>query len=175
MDHYPQPRPVLYGTSAEEAPPQTQTQPVREGPPRWPPAPPFAEFGDNPDEPSRRPVASEADYASFLGAGRGRFVVAALYAAASLYALVITIFVPEAFSAMSLASHVFLLFQIAAVVWVVPGIVNINYRGHGAVAVVALIQLVLAIIAGAWFSPGMIVAVAVLLYLLDVPSSSSFK
>ena len=53
MDYYPQPRPVLYGTRGEEAPPQTQTAPVRTGPPRYPPAPPLA--GDAPgpsDQPS---------------------------------------------------------------------------------------------------------------------------
>src|SRR4051812_148169 len=59
MDYYPQPRPVLYGTSAEDAPPQTQTAPGRVGPPRWPPAPPYADFGDNPDESSGRPAPFE--------------------------------------------------------------------------------------------------------------------
>lgn len=47
MDNYPQPRPVLYGTNWEEDTPQTQTAPVRIGPPRYPPAPPLA--GDAPE------------------------------------------------------------------------------------------------------------------------------
>src|SRR5437588_2827536 len=47
MDYYPQPRPVLYGTSEEARAPQTLTDPVRIGPPCYPPAPPFA--GDAPE------------------------------------------------------------------------------------------------------------------------------
>jgi len=53
MDYYPQPRPVLYGTTEEESPPPTQTAPVRIGPPRYPPAPPLA--GDAPDPFNHRP------------------------------------------------------------------------------------------------------------------------
>jgi hypothetical protein len=48
MDYYPQPRPVLYGTAAEEAPPRTQTAPVRIGPPRYPPAPPSTGYAPEP-------------------------------------------------------------------------------------------------------------------------------
>ncbi|HET9493762.1 MAG TPA: hypothetical protein VFR15_05990 [Chloroflexia bacterium] len=48
MDYYPQPRPVLYGTSAKEAPPRTQTAPVRIGPPRYPPAPPSTGYAPEP-------------------------------------------------------------------------------------------------------------------------------
>ena len=47
MDYYPQPRPVLYGTSNEESEAQTQTAPIRVVPPRYPPAPPLA--GDAPE------------------------------------------------------------------------------------------------------------------------------
>jgi hypothetical protein len=48
MDYYPQPRPALYGTAAEEAPPRTQTAPVRIGPPRYPPAPPSTGYAPEP-------------------------------------------------------------------------------------------------------------------------------
>jgi len=50
MDYYPQPRPVLYGTRADEPPPRTQIAPVRTGPPRWPPAPPLADFAPEPGD-----------------------------------------------------------------------------------------------------------------------------
>ena len=50
MDYFPQPRPVLYGTSADEPLPQTQTKPVLTGPPRWPPAPPLAGFAPEPGD-----------------------------------------------------------------------------------------------------------------------------
>lgn len=55
VEYYPQPRPVLYGRSQEKSPPQTQTLPVRSGPPRYPPAPPLA--GDAPDPFERGPVS----------------------------------------------------------------------------------------------------------------------
>src|SRR5437762_11291134 len=61
MDHYPQPRPILYGTSGEQTPPQTQTGPVRTGPPRFPPAPPAA--GDAPDPFDRPPGRLEVGQA----------------------------------------------------------------------------------------------------------------
>jgi hypothetical protein len=48
MEYFPQPRPVLYGTAAEESPPRTQTAPVRIGPPRYPPAPPSTGYAPEP-------------------------------------------------------------------------------------------------------------------------------
>src|SRR3982750_109040 len=79
MDHYPQPRPVLYGTSWEEAPPQTQTAPVRTGPPRYPPAPPLAGDAPDPYYPPPRTLTNDYD--------RGAMALALLYAIASAYSL----------------------------------------------------------------------------------------
>src|SRR5947209_3071627 len=79
MDHYPQPRPILYGTSGEETPAQTQTAPVRTGPPRYPPAPPLA--GDAPDPFGRQP-GRLINYHK-----RAVMLLALLYAAASAYSL----------------------------------------------------------------------------------------
>src|SRR5262245_35343983 len=84
VDYYPQPRPVLYGTSVAEAPPQTQTAPVRIGPPRYPPAPPLA--GDAPDRfdpvPGGVTVTDES-----VAYDRGVRLLVLLFTLASVYSL----------------------------------------------------------------------------------------
>src|SRR5690348_7924059 len=62
MDHYPQPRPALYGTSREETPAQTLTKPVRSGPPRYPPAPPLAGDAPGPFDPPPLAVSRRSHY-----------------------------------------------------------------------------------------------------------------
>src|SRR4051794_23110179 len=79
MDYYPQPRPVMYGTTNDETPAQTQTAPVRIGPPRYPPAPPLG--GDAPF-PFGRPPA----FISIMHEP-GAVPMAILYAFASAYSV----------------------------------------------------------------------------------------
>src|SRR5689334_2022425 len=79
MEYYPQPRPVMYGTAHEEAPPQTEIAPVRTGPPRYPPAPPLAGDAPFPYEPPREYLASMHEPAAVL--------LAILYALSSVYSL----------------------------------------------------------------------------------------
>src|SRR4029079_11049028 len=81
MDHYTQPRPALYGTEHDEPALQTQTGPVRAGPPRYPPAPPLA--GDAPEPFEWRP--------RIAGSTRelGAVPLAFIYALASLYSLLL--------------------------------------------------------------------------------------
>ena len=177
MDYYPQPRPVLYGTSAEDAPPQTQTAPVRVGPPRWPPAPPLAGDweGDYGDDSSHWQSYLPADYklSELRDARRGRFVVVTLYALASVYALYEVAFEPQSFATLSLLPRLFLLMQIVAVFWIVPSVLLFRRAENLLVFFICFAQLVLGIVAGELLTPGTVAALAVLLVLWhssDVPS-----
>src|ERR1700704_4678019 len=82
MDYYPQPRPVLYGTSVEETPAQTLTKPVRIGPPRYPPAPPLAGDAPDPFDPPPVQLMSHKDRVTVPLA-----VLAVLYVISSAYSL----------------------------------------------------------------------------------------
>ena len=164
MDDYPQPRPVMYGTSEEDAPPQTQTAPVRAGPPRWPPAPPMAgDWDGGSDDNSMRHNYMPAAARSRLVV-RGRFVVAALYALASVYALYVVVFVPQEFAGLALLSRLFLLLQIVASVWVVSLLLATPPLAV-IVSGICIIQLVLGVVAGEWLAPGTLAAIVMLLYL----------
>jgi hypothetical protein len=96
---------------------------------------------------------------------KGRYLVAALYALASVYALYEVAFVPQEFAGLSLLSRLFLLLQIVASVWVLilllptPPLAVI-------VSGICMIQLVLGVVAGEWLAPGTLAAIVVLLYLL---------
>ncbi len=164
MDHYPQPRPVLYGTHDEETPAQTQTAPVVTGPPRYPPAPPWAGEADGPGEPrwhNYLPASARSP-----DSAPGRFVVAALYALASVYALYQVAILPQAFAELPLASRLLLLLQIVAALWVVPCLSILQETEYLVALGISLFQLLLALVAGEWSSPGLLVALIACIYLL---------
>ena len=84
MDYYPQPRPVLYGSTVEERGAQTQTAPIRVGPPRYPPAPPLAGDAPEPFGNANRRIHSYAEYYSQPVSFRAPLI--ALCAIAAVYA-----------------------------------------------------------------------------------------
>jgi hypothetical protein len=164
MDYYPQPRPVLYGNPAEEAPPRTQTSPVRAEPPRWPPAPPSAGFADNSGDhqPWRGPVPAQ----SRSNDAPGRYVIAVLYALAFTYALCVALFMPQVLADIAPVARLFLLLQIAAAPWVVPCFAVLERWEYLVALGVSLLLVVLGLFAPLWLSPGMIAGLCGCIYLL---------
>jgi hypothetical protein len=82
-DYFPQPRPVLYLNTEEEVRAETETKPVRTGPPRYPPAPPLA--GDAPD-PDRQPNRGRVEMLSYHP-DRAATLFTAAYVLATAYTL----------------------------------------------------------------------------------------
>jgi hypothetical protein len=186
MDYYPQPRPVLYGTSGEETPPQTQTAPVRTGPPRYPPAPPLA--GEAPD-PFYRPPRTLTNVFEC-----GALVLALLYAFASAYSLLQIILGTTQFASvgagrMVLSGEIVISLIVILTLVRLGGLARISGRdyvlvlrrvsGREYVLVLGLVALhvSIGIAFGQWQSPALWVAIAVMLYLLkpSMRNSSRYK
>jgi hypothetical protein len=168
MDYYPQPRPVLYGTSGEEAPPQTQTAPVRTGPPRYPPAPPLA--GDAP-EPFPQPTRTFMTVHE-----RAAIPLALLYAIASVLSVLQVMLGVTGFANPAVGPFV-LSGEILMSVIVIAALARLGGREYllarhaprreylVALVLVAL-QVSLGIVFAQWRSPALWVATTVMLYLL---------
>jgi hypothetical protein len=166
MDYYPQPRPVLYGASAEEPPPQTQIAPVRTGPPRWPPAPPLADFAPEPDDWWR----DGWHWQPYLLIGTARTMerpasftlLGFLYGAATAYTCILL-----ATSTLSSVDSPFAVgIEIAFGLLVTLSLWMPNRRGYIAAVCMTLLQVVLGIILGQWLWPFFWLAVVTCIYLL---------
>jgi hypothetical protein len=170
VDNYPQPRPVLYGTSAEDATPQTQTTPVRTGPPRWPPAPPFAEFAPDPSDGNGKGSRWNSALASaprplisaFLGF---------LYMFAVAYSF-LQVFISPAGFADPFTGRLILLVEVALGVLVTLSLWWLDGLGYLTALFPALLQIVPGVVFGQWLLPGFWMAVVVCTYLL-LPSMRS--
>jgi hypothetical protein len=169
MDYYPQPRPVLYGTSGDEPLPQTQTTPVRMGPPRWPPAPPLAGWAPEPDD-----WGSDGwHWQPYLLTGMARTMerpasfalLGFLYVAATAYSCILL-----ATSTLSSAgSPVAVGIEIAFGLLTTLSLWLPNGRGYLAAICMALLQVVLGILLGQWLWPPFWLSIAVCIYLLLPP------
>ncbi len=121
MDYYPQPRPVLFGASNEESGPQTQTAPIRIGPPRYPPAPPLAGDAPEPFDNSNGRSRSYEEFYSQLVSFRTPLIV--LCAIAAVYASLQIVLGTSGFANPILGGSVLLgevmveLVAIASLVW----------------------------------------------------------
>jgi hypothetical protein len=157
MDYYPQPRPVLYGTSAVETPAQTLTKPVRTGPPRYPPAPPLA--GDAPepfDPPPMRLMSHHGPISAPL---------AVLYAIASAYSL-LQIMLGTTPIAGSSVGQIALTVEIAIGLVVIASLIWPGGRPYLLALGLVALHVSIGIALAQWQSPAFWVAIVVLLYLL---------
>jgi len=164
MDYYPQPRPVLYGTSADEPPTLTQTAPVRQGPPRWPPAPPLADFAPEPGDgrPKRyrwNPAIDQLDRP------------AAMTLLSTLYGLAVAftcLQIAANASGLSASSAGFVALGIEIVLGLLAALSLWWPWGLGYLTALApaLLQVVLCILLGQWLWPLFLVAIASGIYLL---------
>ena len=157
MDYYPQPRPVLYGTRGDEPPAQTQTAPVRTGPPHYPPAPPLA--GDAPD-PFRNPRSKMV--AERLGVPIG---LALLYAVASAYSLLQIVTDTTGFTDPVIGRDV-LAGEIVISLIVIGSLRRLGGREYLLAIGLALLQIAVTVVFKQWQSPALWVAVILALYLL---------
>jgi hypothetical protein len=161
MDYYPQPRPVLYGTRGDDAPPQTQTAPVRTGPPRFPPAPPQA--GDAPDPFDRFRGTFASDY---IEQPRwGAKLLALLCAIASVYSLLPIIQGAPGFANV-VAGEIVLSLEVAISLLISACLVWLGGREYLLALGLALLHVALGVSFSQWQLPTFWVAVAVTLYLL---------
>jgi hypothetical protein len=160
MEYYPQPRPVLYGTSAEETPPQTQTAPVRIGPPRYPPAPPSTGYAPEPHDPRRRrPLRGEGEK------GRAPRVVLYTFTAAIAYSLLQVVLTAAGF-AVGLAAPLVLLVEIAISLVVLACLWMLGGREYLMAVGLLAVHISLGVAFAQWQSPLLWVAIAVMVYLL---------
>lgn len=153
MDYYPQPRPVLYGTTAEEAPPQTQTAPVRTGPPRYPPAPPSTGYAPE-------PFPHNGARPSVALAGIAHPAILFAVASASAYSLLqVALGTAGLVSTVAAAAG---LIVIACVQW------RTVWEYRLAVSL-AVLHVLVGVAFSPWQSPALWLAIAVMLYLLRPP------
>ncbi len=159
MDYYSQPRPVLYGVNEEESPPQTQTAPVRSGPPRYPPAPPLA--GDAPDPFGRFRVPQ----VTLTNAHLVGTALALLYVVGSAYSLVQAVLdIPG--SANHAMGRMALLIGFVISLMIVPCSRWLGRRGYRVDLGLVALHISLAVALEQWQSPSMWVAIAVFPYFL---------
>jgi hypothetical protein len=168
MDYYPQPRPVLYGTSAEETPAQTLTAPVRIGPPRYPPAPPMAGDAPDPFDPPPMRLMSHKDRVTVSLA-----VLAVLYVFTSAYSL-LQVMLGTTLLASSNVGQMALTAEIVIGPIVIASLILPGGRPYLlAVGLVAL-HVSIGIALAQWQSPAFWVAMIVLLYLLTPSMRKQF-
>jgi hypothetical protein len=164
MDNYPQPRPVLYGTLAEEALPRTQTAPVRTGPPRWPPAPPGAAFAPEPGDGNRKPY--RWDPTPDLARRPGTFgLMSVSYALAIALSLIYIILNPAAF-ADTFTGRLVLIVELSLGLLVSLSLWWPDGLSYLTALCPALLQIVIGIIFGWWLLPAFWMAALVLVFLL---------
>ncbi len=157
MDYYPQPRPPLYGTSAEKPPPETQIAPVRIGPPRYPPAPPSTGYAPEPREPF--------DLPSYGAKGRAHPVIGYFVAAAVAFSLL-----QLALTGMGLAglvaAPIALVVEIGISLIVLACLQMLGGREYLIAVGLLAVHIGVGVAFGQWQSPLLWVAIAVTLYLL---------
>jgi hypothetical protein len=157
MDYYPQPRPPLYGTSAEKPPPKTQTAPVRIGPPRYPPAPPSTGYMPEPREPF--------DLPSYGAKGRAHLVIRYFVAAAVTFSLLQVVLTGVGLGGF-VAAPVALVVEIGLSLVVLACLYMLGGREYLIAVGLLVVHIGMGVAFGQWQSPLLWVAIAVTLYLL---------
>jgi hypothetical protein len=160
VDYYPQPRPVMYGTSDTEAAVQTQTAPVRTGPPRYPPAPPLA--GEAPD-PFNRPRPTFAPGVDMRTVPPG--ILSVLYAVASAFSLFQVVLGKTAFDNPAVGEIV-LLGEVVIGIAVIACLRWLGGREYLLAWGLVILHVLVGMALAQWQSPALWVACALLLYLM---------
>lgn len=160
MDYYPQPRPVLYGTSDTEVAVQTQTAPVRTGPPRYPPAPPTTE--EAPD-PFNRPPPAAVSYADTRAVPPG--ILSILYAVASAFSLLQFVLGKMPFDN-PVVGEIVLLGEVVIGIVVIACLRWLGGREYLLAWGLVILHVSVGVALAQWQSPALWVACALLLYLM---------
>ena len=163
MDYYPHPRPVLYGTTVEESSAQTQTAPIRVGPPRYPPAPPLAGDFPEPFGNSNRRSRSYAEYYARPASFRRPLIV--LCAVAAVYASLQLVLGTTGFANPVLGGIV-LVGEITLVLVVMASLGWMGGREYMLALGSCFVLVSLGVILGEWQSPVLWIAIVILILLL---------
>ena len=163
MDYYPQPRPVLYGSTVEESGAQTQPAPIRVGPPRYPPAPPLAGDAPEPFGNANRRSRSYAEYYSQPVSFRTPLI--ALCAIAAVYTSLQLVSGTSGFANPVLGGIV-LVGEITLVLVVIASLAWMGGREYMLVLGSCIILVSLGVVLAEWQSPVLWIAIVILILFL---------